>query len=70
MGLIEMSSSQWEREVLPLARFFCFMFFQFESNPIFYIYFVFQMFCISEILCIFARNLRNMVEIPQTLKFQ
>lgn len=44
--------------------------FQFESNSIFYIYFVFQMFFISEILCIFARNLRNMVEMPQTLKFQ
>ena len=26
-------------------------------------------FCLKN-LCIFARNLRNMVEIPQTLKFQ
>lgn len=69
MGLIDLLSSQWEREVSHWLDFL-FMRFQFESNSIFYIYFVFQMFFISEILCIFACNLRNMVEIPQTLKFQ
>ena len=47
----------------------------FDFLSICYIRHILYIFCISdvfisEILCIFARNLRNMVEMPQTLKFQ
>lgn len=42
--------------------FFVIILFQTESISIFYIYFVIKMICFSEILCIFAQNLGNVIE--------